>query len=284
MKIINPYTFWRRQKDKLIEILPNSLFVLIINLRYIFTRENPQILKDITNDKDYIIIWFGGATSPATENYLKRSIYIFSDTPKCLMNPSLESYKQKNERFFKIEMGDTVVDVGACLGDTTIPALIKTGKTGKVIAIEPSPKNLVYLKKNTALYSNIVIIGKAAYNKKCTIPFNIHTTAVTGNMINSTGKNQNDSIVIDVEADTLDNLLKPFGKIDFLKIDVQGFEVEVLEGCKNIMKTTPKIVVETHGFDKDPLWCKVNKILVSAGYKTHVTSDRRVHAYRDGGA
>jgi FkbM family methyltransferase len=269
VKIVNPYTFWRRQKDKLITIMPDALFTFIVNLRYRLNETYPYITKE---GPDFKLNWNGFA--------------LLSNTPKYLMNPSLESYEKKNEQFIKIEKGDTVVDVGACMGDSTLPAIIKTGSTGRVIAIEPSPSNLIYLRKNVAKYPNVSILDKAVFNKKCKIPFSIHNSAVTGNMINlktenrPTGDIQVDSTTIDVEADTLDNLLEPFKKIDFLKIDVQGFEIEALEGCQLLMKTTPKIVVETHGFDEEPLWKKVNAILSSNGYTTSVTPDRRVHAYK----
>jgi len=255
--IENPYTPLRRLKDYIITVMPDWVFVMIINLKFNLGVGELYIVK---NSSDYILAW--------------NDFVLVSPTPKYLMNPSIAAYRKKNESVICIQPGDTVVDIGACMGDSTLPALVETGRTGKVIAIEPSPQNLKYLIRNVSGYSNAIVLPKAVFNRKCTIPFSIHNTAVTGNAIGLQG----DSVTIDVEADTLDNLLEPYGRIDFIKIDVQGFEVEVLEGMQRLLKTVPKIVVETHGFDTPPLWKKVQDILIANGYDTVVTSDRRLHA------
>jgi hypothetical protein len=58
---------------------------------------------------------------------------------------------------------------------------------------------------------------------------------------------------LEVEADTLDNLLKSRGinRVDWIKIDVEGAEYEVLKGAKEILSTNNhiSILVEVHGKD-----------------------------------
>ena len=73
-----------------------------------------------------------------------------------------------------------------------------------------------------------------------------------------------------VETDTLDNLLLRFGiqKVDFLKIDVEGSEIEVLKGSVHTLEITEKIVVETHIRDGRKTSYEVQQLLKSCGFRT----------------
>jgi FkbM family methyltransferase len=170
----------------------------------------------------------------------KGGITLVSPTPKFL-GFGLKVFETKFERFFKIEKSETVLDVGACIGDTTVPMAIKTGSTGKIIAVEPHPLNIKYLKLNLANFNNVEIIGIALWNEKGTVRFNVHDSP-TGHSILEDKERDN---YIEVQSDTLDNLFSD-KKIDFAKIDVQGAEVQVLEGGNKFLETVRKLVVETH--------------------------------------
>jgi FkbM family methyltransferase len=216
-------------KDKFIEKCPNWLFVPVANTYYSLVPKREK-LKIKHNSW---LIQKGGIT-------------LVSPTPKFL-GFGLKDFKTRFERFFKIESGETVLDVGACIGDTTVPMAIKTGSTGKIIAVEPHPLNIKYLKLNLADFNNVEIISKALWNEKGTVKFNVHDS-LTGHSILE--DKERDSF-IEVPSDTLDNL---FGdrKIDFAKIDVQGAEVQVLEGGNKFLETIRKLAVETHNrFDME---------------------------------
>jgi FkbM family methyltransferase len=207
----------------------------------------------------------------------KEKLEIFSPTPKFL-GFGFREFESKFEEIFKIKEGETVADIGACIGDTTLPMCVKVGQTGHVIAVEPHPVNVGYLKLNLKLkgFNNVEVIEKAVWCKKETMELNIHDTP-TGHSLLS---HETRKLKIQIDADTLDNI---FGdkKIDFAKIDVQGAEVEVLRGGMNsFLKNTKKIIVETHK-DKDNvnrLAPKVIEILKSCGYVTYLTRGYVVHA------
>jgi len=165
---------------------------------------------------------------------------LLSPTPKFL-NVGIKQFEYKLERHFKIEKGDIAVDVGACIGDTTVPMAMKIGSGGRVFAVEPDPHNVKYLRLNLATFPNAEVIEKGVWRESSTVEFHLHNTP-TGHSIMAdkvrTGR-------VQITVDTLDNL---FGdvKIDFAKIDVQGAEEQVLLGGDNFLKTVPKLVVETH--------------------------------------
>ena len=65
----------------------------------------------------------------------------------------------------KIREGDVVVDAGANIGMFTIQAVRKVGDSGIVIAVEPQPDNITFLKENIRLneLTNVKIITRALY-------------------------------------------------------------------------------------------------------------------------
>ena len=192
-----------------------------------------------------------------------------SPTPKCIPQ-GIDGFEDKFERFFKFEPGETAIDVGACYGDTTVPMAMKVGKTGRVIAVEPEPTNLKYLKMNLAKFDNCEVIDKATWKEKGEVIFHCHP-APTGHSIEpAKGRTRH----IKIAADTMDNLFMG-QKVDFVKIDVQGTEVDTLLGGQQFLRTVPKLIVETHSRTDPDLrtYPKVIEMVEAMGFKVKFTLD-----------
>ena len=175
----------------------------------------------------------------------------------------------------KVNKGDVVVDIGANIGYDTVLFADKVGKRGKVIAIEPDPTNFEILQKNikeNKLF-NVVAVQAALgdVNKKMKIyeseeNFGDHRmwnspdySATVGMTIQNPLKSNpspceagclpltRERKTVEVYCRRLDDLLKEleYEKIDFIKMDVQGFEGKVIEGGKKIIeKNKPTIFFE----------------------------------------
>jgi FkbM family methyltransferase len=244
-------------KGQFIKYSPNSLFVPVYN-SFLFRERKVKIRRAQTG----WLIW----------GEEEGDLELLSPTPKFL-SVKLREFEDRFERFFKIERGDVVLDVGACIGDTTVPMAIKAGPNGKVIAVEPDPLNARYLKLNTSPFGNVEIIQKGTWKERGTIEFNLHK-APTGHSIGqaSYGRYINKT---QIPVDTLDNLFSG-QRIDFAKIDVQGAEIEVLGAADNFLKSTPKIIVGTHS---DNLHNAVLEVLKR--YYPEIRSVKHyVHAWR----
>jgi len=199
-------------------------------------------------------------------------------TPKCLFMRYKE-WEDKFERFFKIERGDTAVDIGACFGDTAVPMAMKVGIEGRVIAVEPSPVNAQFLRLNLQGFGNCEVIEKAMWNEKGEVTFWLHKAPTGGSIEHAYERNFETKVM----ADTVDNILDGV-KVDFLKIDVQGSEVQVLEGAKKTLSRVPKCIVETH-YRNTPArtYPDVMKIMEGFGFKLNFTMDNGlVYAERKG--
>jgi FkbM family methyltransferase len=135
--------------------------------------------------------------------------------------------------------GDVFVDVGANVGYFTLVASDAVGKSGKVFAFEPEPKNFSLLRKN-------VQVNKCA-NARC------EQKAVTGtdypvelylSSFNYEDYNRGRQRArTQVEGVTLDSYFAPGTRVDFIKMDVQGAEYFALQGMKRVLRDNPDIVL-----------------------------------------
>lgn len=136
------------------------------------------------------------------------------------------------ERFFEVEEGDVVVDLGASLGPFTYKILPKNPK--QCYVVEPLSYQIGILHKNVGK-DNVKIIQGAITDKK-----KIHVTW--------------DNVSESVPTFTFEEFLKEnnIKNIDFLKCDCEGGEYDVFQQSNiEFLKTIPKIVTEFHMRDDD---------------------------------
>ncbi|MFP3318445.1 MAG: FkbM family methyltransferase [Thermoplasmata archaeon] len=132
---------------------------------------------------------------------------------------------------------DVVIDIGAYYGDSALWWAKKFG--AKVYAFEPLPDVYEILVENIKLNNleNKIIPFNFAIGNSNSLDFSIDHDMMT--------KSKNG---LRIKPKKLDEF--QFEKVDFIKIDVEGFEKEVLEGAKNtIEKYNPKIILEVHSRD-----------------------------------
>lgn len=142
-----------------------------------------------------------------------------------------------------VSEGDTVIDIGANIGFYTLILAQIVGEKGRVYAVEPHPISVSLLRKNIEAnnYMNVTIIEKAFSNeiKEGILYLNNQLSASSLGELDET---YNKSIQIGI--DTLDNFFEDI-KINFIKIDVEGFEGNVIEGGKEIIENNDlKIITE----------------------------------------
>jgi len=166
--------------------------------------------------------------------------------------------KQETYLFQKIiKHGMNVIDAGANIGLYSLIASQLVGQKGEILSFEPSKETFLRLLNNIKLN-----------NSQNIIPLNIGL----GNKINETLILRQDAGYGDAERylfpnnkapncklenintplleekiliNTIDDCLKKLKiqKIDFLKMDTEGFEYYILNGAKNMLKTNPEIII-----------------------------------------
>ncbi len=159
-------------------------------------------------------------------------------------------HKSYNPKRFKINPKNIVVDIGAHAGIFTILASYYA-KNGQVYAFEPFKENYNLLLENIKLNkaSNVQAINKAVSDKSGKLKFYVSQTKNKGqNSMYKLGEGQKE---ISVEKISFKDFIRKIPKIDFLKIDCEGAEYEILFSLnKNELEKIKKISMEFHNYGK----------------------------------
>ncbi|GAA4456197.1 hypothetical protein GCM10023189_25030 [Nibrella saemangeumensis] len=142
----------------------------------------------------------------------------------------------KRKRFYKqfIKSGDLCFDIGANEGNRIKP-ILELG--AKIIAIEPQQECVNKIKKRFGDKVTILQVGIGAKNETKTFHISDANTLSTFSeewieSVQSTGRFEGYSWSSErqIEIITLDSLIKTYGHPHFVKVDVEGYELEVLKG------------------------------------------------------
>lgn len=149
----------------------------------------------------------------------------------------------------QVQSGDVIADVGAYIGLYTIALAKRVGSQGCVYAFEPDPQSLKWLHRHVSLNrieSRVRIFGCAVGDRNGNISFvdGRDSQSHVAQGLPLAAQNSIQSITLDtVFADA---------HLDLLKIDVEGFEEQVLRGATNLLrdpKRGPRIIfIEVHPY------------------------------------
>lgn len=152
-----------------------------------------------------------------------------------------------------LKPGMTVLDIGANIGYYALMEATLVSPNGKVIAVEPSPNNVELLKKNVQLNhrdNTILVRPGAVSNTTESRPFYL-ASASNLNTFHNSGSTQAylTGETVDVTMHTVNQLQQEHGKIDLIRMDVEGHEVEIFNGMLPGIQSgelSPMIIFETH--------------------------------------
>ena len=170
----------------------------------------------------------------------------------------------------------TVFDIGANIGYYALMELKLIGSSGKLLAIEPSPNNIDLLNRNLLLnnFTDIDVVNGAVSNVTSTREFFLSDFSNLNTFHNiGTGVKHLSGKKIEVKTYTVPELAKRFGAPDLIRMDVEGHEVEVLNGMIEAIsedKINPMIIFETHltRYNKEHDMESILRKLFNFGYKT----------------
>jgi len=151
-----------------------------------------------------------------------------------------------------IQPGGILLDVGANIGQYSLLASKLAGKTGKIYAFEPGQNIQPRLKKNIDLngFENIEVVPcavAATSGEMKFYPANEVGNQGVGSLMPAQEFRSNirSTEGVDVDVISLDDFCEGRGiqHVDFLKIDVEGYDLEVLKGAEKLMKNNPDLVI-----------------------------------------
>jgi FkbM family methyltransferase len=187
--------------------------------------------------------------------------------------PDLETCVKGYLARYEMRKGDVVVDGGAYTGTFTMIAANMVGDEGKVIAFEPDTENHKRLLANIKLndLKNVIVIPKGLWSSDTKLPFrDAHNIGSSFIFDEPCG----DSI-IDLPVVSLDREFERLGieKVDFIKMDVEGAEIEAIKGAKNILaKSDAKLAIASyHVISGRETSFELEKLLGDMGYRAETS-------------
>ena len=208
------------------KLIPNILKefakkILDVFDRKIFPISKPFILEDCLGVRFIFYQWNRGMIRTLLErNDLKKEILAIKKL---------------------IKKDDIVFDAGANIGILSAVYSHLVGNNGKVYSFEPISETFFQLKETLALNrcDNAIPIKIALSDKHGSAEMQIFDKSLSG--LSSLAKPEYpayNSTSVPIKTETLDNICAEFRitGIDFLKIDVEGFEKEVLAGAGELLK------------------------------------------------
>lgn len=213
----------------------SNLFQISVNrLRKFIPRGWGPLLKSIA--------WFIPSLQQYKANLLNGDfIYVDLRENMCfgLFFDGGQPHEIGSEKLYRkiLKTGDVVIDIGANIGYYTRLASNLVGNEGSVLAFEPMPAALRLLRMNCAELLNVTIFPMALCDTVGVGTFYIRKNGDTSSLNNTSGAK-----ALQVKMSTADDILMKYKRIDFIKIDVEGFEMDVLNGAKKILDTYRPIV------------------------------------------
>lgn len=150
----------------------------------------------------------------------------------------------------EVRPNNVILDLGVNIGYYALMEAMQMQGKGKIYAIEPDPRNIEFLKKNIALnkIENLIEFEIGAIsNKNGEAKFTLSNKT----NLNSFALDEENSESITVPLFDFGDYLKNRDRIDLVRMDIEGHEIEVFQSLCDFYRKSPnmmpkKIIFETH--------------------------------------
>lgn len=180
-----------------------------------------------------------------------------------------------------IKPGDICWDVGANIGFYTCLLASLVEDSGAVVAFEPAAHTCGYLKENVSLnqFTNVTVVNKGLGDKQEQRLLHYSEAGLaegTASLKYADGRAASERVTLN----TIDNLIPELPTPDFIKIDVEGYQLEVLRGAEHCLKThAPLLMAELRdvGETNRAIFGEIEDYVADLGYQLY---EIRKHSIR----
>jgi len=180
--------------------------------------------------------------------------------PDGILGRVSDLYRKYSDKEIQVERGDVVVDIGANVGEFSLSAC----KAEKIYAFEPDPIAFRCLRQNLiSLPHECLQIALSDANRHA--EFFLASSSADSSTIEPEKYDRK----VTISVRTLDDVCeeKSLNRIDFLKVEAEGAEPEVLRGAKRILNSVCKVAVDVSAERRgESTWKEVKEILERSGF------------------
>jgi FkbM family methyltransferase len=207
--------------------------------------ENGIRLYDICLDTPLpqaVTLYPGDLMEPGNRRLYYRYLSTLNEIEGIMFRPSYDAG-------WRIREGDIVVDAGARIGTFTAKITAAVGEKGRIIAVEPEPRNYACLLKNieTNRWNNVIPVRKMLWSRRRSLPLYLSGNASAHSAFRDGFYSPTGESVL-VKADTLDDILEGLGveSARFIKMDIEGSEIEALRGMTRTLRSVAQLSVAAY--------------------------------------
>ena len=177
---------------------------------------------------------------------------------------------------FNLDLQNSIIDVGAGKGEFT-SMFAKAFVNAKIYAFEPIRENFEEVKKSCSGIPNVILVNKALGAKpshdEINLASNINASSLFELKTNDKRVIFSQNVVLTgketITVSMMDTEIPSSEKINILKLDVQGYEAEVLKGGETTLKNTSIVVCEVSNHNhyvKGAKYFQVDEFLRLSGF------------------
>lgn len=193
--------------------------------------------------------------------------------------------------FFKqfIKDGDLAIDIGANIGDTTVPMALAAGVSGLTLGFDPNPYVYKILEKNATLNTgkvNIVPVPYAISKEEEEFYFISSEASFSNGGISPTKESKHGKFIYPnkIKGVNLEKFLEEkysqwLPKFSFIKIDTEGYDKEIIKSISDLLsKYKPTIIAESFGKSTNEEKTELYEVIERMGYEIYYFEDFNINA------
>jgi len=205
------------------KVIPCQIFYLIDKNIYKPEPSFDGIVEDIAHNKQKYLNFYNILEDKKSKEVLDTVVNFRLNHDFSLYSKICSENQYFGEPFIKFSENDIFIDGGAFDGDTALNFIKKTdNKFKKILFFEPDSASFFKAQQNLKDCKNIEFFQKGLYSEEKTFKFNS-----LGNL----GSNIDDDGDTEIKVISIDEVLKE--KANYIKMDIEGAELEALKGAKN---------------------------------------------------
>lgn len=183
-----------------------------------------------------------------------------------------------------IKEGDLAIDIGANIGDTTVPMALAAGNSGMALGFDPNPYVYKVLVKNASLNKgkmNLVPCPYAITVEEEEFYFISSEASFSNGGISPTKDSSHGKFIypekikgVNLKKFLEENYKDRLEKISFIKIDTEGYDKEIIKSVSDLIsKYKPVLVAESFGKSSDEAKMELFEVIDQHGYNIFYFED-----------